>query len=125
MPKIICLLENAATEINGIKFLVNPDGDGLISDGDVEEPHLSIFTAIPGYSIVEEDKQPDPVKETAAQRKARLKAEQDAADQAAAEQAAKDAEAAAAAAEQAKAAESAAPVVEETTPPAKVEGEIF
>lgn len=99
MPKIICELENASKEINGIKFVVGEDGR-LISESDVGEPHLSIFLSIPGYSAEGEedaggdatasnhqepaqDKEPaKPKAETAAQRKARLKAEQEAAAQA-------------------------------------------
>ena len=81
MPKILCTLENAALEISGIKFIRNPDGDGLISENEVDEPHLSIFTEIPGYALAEESPAPvaETKKETAAERKARLKAEADAA----------------------------------------------
>lgn len=109
MPKIICELENASTEISGIKFIADKDGR-LISETDVEEPHLSIFLSIPGYYAdgvqpsasvdenesektdaapdKESDAKPDAkVKETAAQRKARLKSEQEAAAAAAAEEA--------------------------------------
>ncbi|WNL63644.1 hypothetical protein ST4_086 [Aeromonas phage ST4] len=93
MPKVICELENSSTEINGIKFVFGEDGR-LISEADVGEPHLSIFLSIPGYFVEgDEDgdddhkdpvpsKEPEPVKETAAQRKARLKAEKEAADKA-------------------------------------------
>lgn len=93
MPKVICELENASTEINGIKFVPHANGKSLISEGDVGEPHLSIFLSIPGY-VAEGDEQGaddepkkepvvTPKPESAAARKARLKAEQEAADAAA------------------------------------------
>ncbi len=102
MAKIHCTLENAALLINGVKFIPHPEGDGLISEDHVEDPHLSIFTSINGYKILDEpeaepvadpepvsDDEPDgddepqtataptaaPAVETAAERKARLKRE--------------------------------------------------
>lgn len=94
MPKIICTLTNASTEINGIKFVPHEDGINLISEEDVKEPASSLFLSIPGYiadgvSDTEPPKvEPEPVKkETAAERKARLKAEQEAEEAAAAEKA--------------------------------------
>lgn len=101
MPKIICTLANASTEINGIKFVPHEDGINLISEEDVKEPASSLFLSIPGYIAdgVSENEPPkgeqEPVKkETAAERKARLKAEQEAkeaeeAERMAAEEAAK------------------------------------
>lgn len=97
MPKIICQLENASSEINGIKFVPHGDSKHLISEADVGEPHLSIFLSIPGYVAegdeqeIDDDGDEEPKKspeaapkpETAAQRKARLKAEQEAAEAAA------------------------------------------
>ena len=94
MPKIICTLANASTEINGIAFVPHDDGIGVISADDVKEPAYSLLLSIPGYiadgvSDTEPPKvEPEPVKkETAAERKARLKAEQEAEDAAAAEKA--------------------------------------
>lgn len=94
MPKIVCMLENSSTEINGIKFVPHADGQHLISEADVGEPNLSIFLSIPGYCVEgdedgdgalkdpEPTNEPEPIKETAPQRKARLKAEKEAADKA-------------------------------------------
>ena len=94
MSKIVCMLENSGTEINGIKFVPHPNGEHLISEADVGEPNLSIFLSIPGYCVEgdedgdgahkdpEPTNEPEPVKETAPQRKARLKAEKEATDKA-------------------------------------------
>lgn len=111
MPKVICELENSSTEINGIKFVPHEDGQRLISEADVGEPHLSIFLSIPGYSVDGDDdhgdskdpeppKAPESDKETAAQRKARLKAEKEASDKAEADRLAAEEEAKRVAAEE-------------------------
>lgn len=105
MSKIICLLENASDLINGIKFGPEEGVEGLVSE-EVSESVAALFLSIPGYVLHgaegEEDggtneaeqtppPAPAPKPETAAQRKARLKAEQEAADKAAAEEAARKA----------------------------------
>lgn len=104
MSKIICLLENASDLINGIKFGPEEGVEGLVSE-EVSESVAALFLSIPGYVLHgaegEEDGDtidaeqtpaaPAPKPETAAQRKARLKAEQEAADKAAAEEAARKA----------------------------------
>lgn len=90
MPKIICELENASLEINGIKFVPLEDGTGVISEKDVSEGHAAIFLSIPGYRASTQVEK----KETPAERKARLAAEKDAADKEAAEKAATEKEAA-------------------------------
>ena len=87
MPKIICTLENAGTEINGIAFVPHDDGVSVISADDVKEPAYSLFLSIPGY--VAHDEEPGK-KETPAERKARLKAEKEAKDRAAEEKAAEE-----------------------------------
>lgn len=121
MSKIVCMLENSGTEINGIKFVPHPNGEHLISEADVGEPNLSIFLSIPGYCVEgdedgdgahkdpEPTKAPEPAKESAKQRAARLKAEKEAADKAEAERlAAEEAERLAAEEAQRVAAEEAA-----------------
>lgn len=111
MPKVICELENSSTEINGIKFVPHEDGQRLISEADVGEPHLSIFLSIPGYVVDgdaieldgKQDAEPTIPKqkaETAPQRKARLKAEQEAAEKADADRLAAEEEAKRVAAEE-------------------------
>lgn len=99
MPKVICELENASGLINGIEFVPHEDGMRSISKDEVGEPHLSIFLSIPGYCVeggeggqkaLEPPKEPEQPKETAKQRAARLKAEQEAADKAEADRLAEE-----------------------------------
>lgn len=105
MSKIICVLENASDLINGIKFGPEEGVEGLVSE-EVSESVAALFLSIPGYvlhgaegeeggdtqtSEPEPAPAPAPKPETAAQRKARLKAEQEAAEKAAAEEAARKA----------------------------------
>nr|DAM52236.1 MAG TPA: hypothetical protein [Caudoviricetes sp.] len=105
MSKIICLLENASDLINGIKFGPVEGVEGLVSE-EVSESVADLFLSIPGYVLhgaegeeggntdaagTETAPAPAPKPETAAQRKARLKAEQEAAEKAAAEEAARKA----------------------------------
>lgn len=100
MSKIICLLENASDLINGIKFGPEEGVEGLVSE-EVSESVAALFLSIPGYVLhgaegeeggdtnttdPEPPAAPAPKKETAAERKARLKAESEAAEQAAAEE---------------------------------------
>ncbi|WP_288076737.1 hypothetical protein [Pseudomonas sp.] len=100
MSKIICVLENASDLINGIKFGPEEGVEGLVSE-EVSESVAALFLSIPGYVLhgaegeeggdtntadPEPPAAPAPKKETAAERKARLKAEADAAEQAAAEE---------------------------------------
>ena len=100
MSKIICVLENASDLINGIKFGPVEGVEGLVSE-EVSESVASLFLSIPGYVLHGADGEEDgdtntadpespaapaPKKETAAERKARLKAESEAAEQAAAEE---------------------------------------
>lgn len=52
MPKIICTLENASDNINGVKFDLIP---GLGRIADVEDESLAeLFLSIPGYELVED-----------------------------------------------------------------------
>lgn len=107
MSKIICVLENASDLINGIKFGPEEGVEGLVSE-EVSESVAALFLSIPGYVLhgvegeeggdtntadPEPPAAPAPKKETAAERKARLKAEADAeaAEKAAAEEAARNA----------------------------------
>lgn len=100
MSKIICVLENASDLINGIKFGPEEGVEGLVSE-EVSESVAALFLSIPGYVLhgaegeegsdtntadPEPPAAPAPKKETAAERKARLKAESEAAEQAAAEE---------------------------------------
>lgn len=139
MPKVICLLENASDEINGVKFAPF-DGEGILSE-DISDEVAAVFLSIKGYvaeGVEGEDDDdnnsntggnapetptPAPVvkKETPAERKARLKAEQEAADQ---EKADEEAEAARLAAEQA-AADAAAKQSDDAGKQAGAEDEVF
>lgn len=102
MSKIICVLENASDLINGIKFGPVEGVEGLVSE-EVSESVAALFLSIPGYVLHGADGEeggdtktadpeppaaPAPKPETAAQRKARLKAEQEAAEKEAADKAA-------------------------------------
>ncbi len=49
MPKVICKLENAADEINGVKFSPLEDG-GMLSE-EVSDEAAELFASIPGYEI--------------------------------------------------------------------------
>lgn len=111
MSKIICTLENASNLINGIKFEPAEGVEGLVSD-EVSESVAALFLSIPGYVLYGADGEagddaktaeqtapaapvePAAPAETPAQRKARLKAEKEAAEKAEAER--KEAEEAAA-----------------------------
>ena len=84
MSKVICKLENASTLINGIQFSAEDGIDGLVSE-EVSDAVSALFLSIPGYILYGEDENSDaeteasstkrPQRETAAQRKNRLKAE--------------------------------------------------
>lgn len=57
MPRVLCDLENASHEISGVKFYPLEEG-GLISD-DLPQEKLEYFIGIPGYSVAEDDQQPE------------------------------------------------------------------
>lgn len=58
MPKIVCTLEHASNEINGVKFDM-VEGVGRVAD--VKDPAMAeIFLSIDGYALLEE-KQAEPV----------------------------------------------------------------
>lgn len=99
MSKIICTLEHASDLINGVKFSTLEGVEGKVSE-EVSESVAALFLSIPGYVLYGADGEEggdtndgqsnEPVSppapapapkatETAAQRKARLKAEQEAA----------------------------------------------
>jgi hypothetical protein len=69
MTKIRCILPNASEEMNGIKFAVDVDG-GVVSIDDVPEDMAALFLSIQGFE--------DATGESAADKKARLKAEKQA-----------------------------------------------
>lgn len=52
MPKVICTLPNAATEISGVKFT---PADGGVRSEDITAEQLASFLAIPGYVEHHED----------------------------------------------------------------------
>lgn len=52
MPKVICTLENASSEISGVKFTPHPDG-GAVSE-EISDDQAAAFVAITGYALVEE-----------------------------------------------------------------------
>lgn len=103
MSFIRCTRKNASHEISGVAFQDHPEG-GVVSVEEVDEAQAARFLSVPGYEVV----QVEPV-ETAAQKKAREKAEtaaqkkaDDEAAEAAAEEQKKADDAAAAAAQQSK-----------------------
>lgn len=57
MPRVICNLPNASTEISGVKFHPLDDG-GLVSD-EIDAELAATFLTIPGYESYDE---PVPVK---------------------------------------------------------------
>lgn len=99
MSKIICTLEHASDLINGVKFSALEGVEGKVSE-EVSESVAALFLSIPGYVLhgaegedgddtSKGDNPPPPPApaETPAQRKARLKAEKEAAEKEAAEKA--------------------------------------
>jgi len=56
MPKVLCTLPNASTEISGVKFVSH--AKGMLSE-DVADDVAASFTAIPGYELVGAGKGPD------------------------------------------------------------------
>ena len=50
MPKVICKLPNASTEISGVKFTA--DEDGAMLSEDVAQDVADSFALIPGYEII-------------------------------------------------------------------------
>lgn len=50
MPKVICKLENAASEISGVKFAAQEDGSQVSEDISAETAEL--FASIPGYELL-------------------------------------------------------------------------
>lgn len=59
MPRVICDLPNASTEISGVKFHKLDDG-GLISD-EISQEQAELFASIPGYTIDEDGNEPPKV----------------------------------------------------------------
>lgn len=51
MAKVICTLNNASDEINGVKFKKHPDGHGMVSE-DIGDDQAAVFASIPGYELV-------------------------------------------------------------------------
>lgn len=87
MPKVICDLPNAGTEINGFKFSPAPEG-GLISD-DLPDEAFNLFMSIPGYrdpdvKVVDPEPTPAPAAPKTTLTPAQAKAAKAAADAAAA-----------------------------------------
>ena len=57
MPKVICTLPNAATEISGVKF--TPADGGMLSE-ELSADRAAGFLAIPGYVEHAEEPAPTP-----------------------------------------------------------------
>lgn len=49
MPKILCTLPNASTEISGVKFAAH--ANGMLSE-EITDEVAAGFTSIPGYEVV-------------------------------------------------------------------------
>jgi hypothetical protein len=111
MPKVICTLNNASSEINGVKF--TPAEGGMLSD-EVSAEQAEAFLSIPGYVEHKEDPAAD----------ARRKAEIAAAAQREADEAAAKAAALKAVAPPAPSVKPVAPVVpaKAVKPAAKADG---
>jgi hypothetical protein len=91
MPRVLCSLPNASTNINGVDFV--PQEDGRLLSAEISQEEADGFTSIQGYDLFVLDPDED----------ARKKAEEAEAAQRAADDAAKAAAASKAAAKAAKA----------------------
>lgn len=49
MSKVLCILPNASSEINGVAFV--PHAAGMLSE-DISDEQAALFTSIPGYEVV-------------------------------------------------------------------------
>lgn len=85
--QVICMLENAGTEISGVKFTAHPEG-GMLSEP-ISQVQAEIFLSIPGYvefvpaEVPDQDKPPVLTK-AEKEALAKAKKEQEAAEKAAA-----------------------------------------
>ena len=53
MALILCMLRNAADNINGVDFV--PHAEGMISAEHVSAEHAARFAKIPGYKVIEDE----------------------------------------------------------------------